>query len=1153
MTNRSASGSNETGTVETGIVVYRASRLEALLDPLEKFLQEFPPAQVLAPQTLIAAHPGMKYWLVGALARRRARGGIVANLRILLASSWLDELAQSLLGNAAIALAAYRREPLRWRIHGLLETSDAPEVATYLRGSDAPRRRFQLADRLAGLYTQYMVYRPDWLRAWQDGRAAGPASFQADVWRQLRLQIAAPHRAERLTELVGEIERRGGDGSHNEPLHVFGLSHLAPAELHVLRAVARHRLVILYVPDPCREYWGGLRGERAQLQALARLPIDQELQHNLLQLDHPLLASWGRMGQHFVLALNEGEDQIRVDTRHWEDRIDAPASSPLLIKLQESVRRLHDDAGLLTPRTLLHVDARADASLRIHACHTRLRELEVLRDALLMAMQHQPDLQPADIVVMAPDIHSYLPLVPAIFGEAGRHGGVLPYHFADVAMARSHPVFDAFLSVLRMPSARITAAEVIDLLQVPVLARTLGIDVDEVEKIADGLRAARVAWGLDAEFRGYFDVPEIDEHTFAWGMDRMLAGHVFGVPDDPQASPVFDGLWPLAHAQAIGADALGALDRLLIELAALNQDSRQPRAASAWVTRLLALLDRLFGAATASDEDRDALAQLRGCVLDLGTETAAAEVDPELDFSVVRDLLNTRLASAPAHQRLLLGGITFCGMVPQRAIPFRMIAVLGLNEGDYPRAPSDAGLDLMQKQRRLGDRDVRDDDRYLFLETLMAAREFLHLSYIGERVRDARACNPAAPLAELMQFLDGCAAIDPQQSKLPRPWLVKHPLQPFDPRYFDGRDAALMAFSRNWLPAQTPVVEHRPESMAALSTIASTAVVSISRLQSFYKDPARAVANGDLLIRLDALEDGRLAESEALDARADAIDRIGRQLLLHALKFGAPLPETAPDSLRLTGLLPAGRMGEQAYARERAVAQGALDAAKDFACLRNGLPDKVPVLIDRELAGRRWQGRLDRVYASSEGWLLFDVFPQKKLDALSFKERIPLFIEWLLLQLHLGSDRQRIEVCLLCAPDGGKSKPSPLPNWVAALNDIDASIRAADADGDSEQLQAIHDDLEARLDDLLRLAEQARAHGLRYFPQTSWAALSDDPDAVGKAWSGSDHGIGERDYAPGYAAWMARDIDFETGSAEWLELTAIARELHAILAMEPRS
>jgi exodeoxyribonuclease V gamma subunit len=1137
----------------SGILVYRASRLEALLAPLETLLQTAPPASVLAPQTVIAAHPGMKHWLVSALAQRRAPRGIVANLRVLLPSDWLDELAQSLLGAGAIALSPYRSAHLRWRIFEALPDIEDAELANYLQGADSARRRFQLSDRLARLYTQYMVYRPDWLKAWQSGRSAGPASFQAALWRALRLQIGLPHRAERLNELVSHLHQNAAVAS-SEPLHVFGLSHLAPVELHVLRAIARDRLVVLYVPDPCREYWGGLRGERAQLRALAQQAVDGELQQNLLQLDHPLLANWGRMGQHFVLALNEGEDEVRVDTRHWEDLQTGKTVQPLLAQVQESVRRLHD-ATVLTAASMLHAQASQDRSLRIHACHTPLRELEVLRDALLMELQQRPDLHPADIVVMAPDIQRYLGLLPAVFGTAGARDAVLPYATADAAVARSHPVFVAFLSLLSLPGARITAPEIVDLLQVPAIARALGLDADGRKQLIAWMQQSRVAWGLDGAFRQQFGVPPIQEHTFSWALDRMLAGHVFG---DGERSKGFDEVWPLAGIHGAEVESIGALDRLLLELSALHRDCAQPRPASAWVRRLGHLIDALFESQHGDDAEREAIAALRRMVLSIETETQSAAVDPLLDFSVVRDVLRATLAAAPDRQRLLRGGITFCGMVPQRSIPFRVIAVLGLNEGDYPRQAPDAQLDLMQRQRRLGDRDVRDDDRYLFLETLMAARDLLHLSYIGEGVRDGRARNPAAPLAELLHFLDRSAGIADASfaESAERPWRVRHPLQPFDARYFDDGDPRLFSFRSEFAAMISAAAAASTDWLVAAASVLEapvTKTLRVEQLLAFYRDPARALCQQQLQLRLDALEDERLMASESLQARTEAIDRIGRRLLFDAFDTGTELPRTAPDWLRLSGLLPAGRLGVLAYAKELDAAQKLLQAAHADALLAPP-PSVLPVQIDLALGDRQIRGRLPRVRAHPAQWYVLDAFVGKTLPEIGFRDRLPLFIEWALLRLHCRDQERSIRIVVLAQPVPAKSAPAS-DDWPRALNDIDDIVAEARHSGDNATLDIIHGDIEKRLIHLLDIRDTASSGRLRYFPRTSWAAaqggLDEIADKTIKAWCGDDGGFGgERDYAPGYAGWLLRDLDLRTDERALGEVHAQAQALFALINMD---
>ncbi|UGB38405.1 exodeoxyribonuclease V subunit gamma [Frateuria soli] len=1131
-----------------GLSVIRASRLEALLDPLVALLDAAPPASVLAPQTVIAAHPGMRHWLAGALAGKRGSGGIVANLRITLPSTWLDELALGVLGSTAVALAPYRRDRLRWRIHELLPGIDDAQVRAYLGSGDAARRRYQLADRLARLFTQYLTYRPDWLQAWERGRDDVPeATFMASLWRKLHAAIGTPHRGERVEALVRELARHPENHATVEPLHIFGISHLAPAELALLRAVARVRPVVLYVPDPCREYWAGLRGERAQLRELARrIGFSEDSEQFFQQLGHPLLAGWGRMGQHFMLNLQEVDEAIRMDVRHWRDERPGHAGS-LLQRLQESLRQL--DPARVEPLANGYAAAMADRSLRVHLCHTRLRELEVLRDVLLHELAERPELKPSDIVVMAPDIQAYVPLLPVVFGEPGRVHGPLPYHLADVAVARTHPLLAAFSRLLDIPDARLGAPELLDLLEVPEIARALGLAEDDRETLTRWLRQSRVAWALDGEHRARFGVPAIEETTFAWGVDRLLAGYAMGsdAAGQGEAWNLPDGeLWPVEGVHGPQAQVLGALDRLLLELAALQRDALQPRSASAWAARLEQSLDALFRIDARDSQAVEALSLLRRFIHATAAETADCGLDPMLDFAVVRDVLRERLAAAPERQRFLLGGVTFCGMVPQRAIPFEVVAVLGLNDGEFPRNPNDAGLDLMARHRRLGDRDVRSDDRYLFLETVMAAREVLHFSYLAEGVRDGKPRNPAAPLAELMQFLDEQAGLrtleaDIDEQPLPpgaerefrRPWRVRHPLQPFDARYFDGSDPRLCCHDEGFAAMRANGEAPRPflDGAPAQEAEPDAAAIPLREVQAWFRDPSRQVLAGQLHVRLDALEDDRLQGREALQASVSALERVPQRLFFEAVASGRfELPEQAPAWLRLGGLLPPGRVGLDAWSTERAKVQTLLAHAADHPLFAGALPHRKPVPLLAPVAGLALEGTLERVWSTGDARWQLEVYPGKTEDKLGFRERVPFFLEWALLRLATEAPTP-VRACLLT--EGAERA------WEAMFNDWDDSYLAADAGG----AQAMREDLAARVAALLDLWRQAQRYPMPYFPRTSWAALDERPEKAQQTWAGSFGHPGERDYAPGYAWLLAGETDFSPDQPAFADLQAFAARL----------
>ncbi len=1143
-------------------MIYRASRLEALLDPLLALMDSAPPEHVLQPHSVIAAHPGMKQWLTRAIARKRGPGGIAANIDIVLPSIWLDRLAQHVLGEEAIALRPYRRETLRWRIHEVLGGIDSAQISNYLRGDDVPRRRFQLADRLARIYSQYLVYRTDWLQAWARGES-GPtdSGLLAPLWQKLRADIAQPHRGERLGQLIAKLQGGKIALAASEPLHVFGVSHLAPSELAVLRAVASHRMVVLYVPDPCGEYWGGLRGDRRHLLDLLKLTPDaadqpkvsSEIASAFLDQDHPLLASWGRLGQHFMLSLADSD--ALIDERHWLDRTDTPTLETRLQRVQESVRQLSPRLIAVNdsdPSADASIDPRADRSLRVHACHTRLRELEVLRDVLLRERVENPQLKPSDILVTMPNVEAYLPLLPAVFGQAGRHGGALPWHLADVSVASAQPLFAAFRQLLDLPQSRISAPEVIDLLKTASIARRFGVSDGDVDVIAVWLRNARVAWGLDGPFRQRFDAPPIAEHTFAWAMDRMLTGYVMGDRGDDEAIVQLGEDTLIAPVQGIHgpqAALLGKLDRVLIELATWCRESFQTRRASEWAALLEQRFEAMFQIDPTDPEARDARSQLLGFVRAIATEPAVSGLDPVLEFSVVRDVLLGNLAAVSDRQAFLIGGMTVCGMVPQRAVPFRVIAVLGLNDGEYPRADGDGGLDLMLKHPRLGDRDQRSDDRYLFLETLMSARDMLHLSYIGESVRDAKPRNPATPLAELMTLLDQAAGVSHGDDDSKRPWLVRHPLQAFDERYFNGSDEALFSFRGDLAALQigdtggaTPAFVRDAEPPAvSLSTRTDgddDVIVSLREWLGYYKDPARQLLESELQLRLDALSDERLRDSEPLEDRTEPLDTIAKRAFLIAAKSNAVVPETAPINLRLRALLPPGRAGQSAWTREKKNIDDLLIDFADHDLSRGGLPDASPHAVDLLIESYRVQGEIGNVHASGGTLWLLDIAPGKKEIELGFKFTIGIFIRWALLRLADSGGEHGVRVCVVTAKSDG-STTQQYADW-------DTWFLNAVKQGNHHAARDMLDDLRERLVGLIEFWRQSVIEPRWYFPNTSAAADRENPDAASAAWLGGNHSTGERDYSPGYSRLLGGDRAFDAGD-DFEQLCSNADHLRSLI------
>lgn len=1093
---------------DSRLIVHRASRTERLAEELIVRLRAHRPANPLVPQTVVIPHVGMRRWLLQTIAKS-ARRGIAANLDTQLPWQWLQSTARRVLGDAALVGGDYNADTLRWHIHAALGSVSSPALDAYLDGDDRPRRRFQLAARLADVFAQYLAYRPDMILRWERGESRD--DWQAQLWRRVRARIAAPHRAERLPALVDALQR-SGDGQ-TDPLHVFGVSELPPDVLACLRTLAAHRDIHLYFPDPCRQYWTFLRPKRVLL-------AQENADALYFEVGHPLLASLGRVGQDFSLALDDADDH-----RDPLDDDEPPTEiSARLRAVQESIRHLEPD--LVRDAYAPPPDPRTDASLRVHACHTRLRELEVLKDQLLGFLADDPALQPRDIVVMAPDIAAYAPLLASVFGDAARYADgadAIPWHLADVVLERTHPLFDGFSRLLDLPDSRFRVSDVLDWLDIAAVARRFGFDAGARDSVEPWLRRAHVAWGLDAAMKGETGGAAIDANTWSFGFDRLYAGWLAGNDD---AQVLIDGdVAPLSGVSGSGADAIGRLDRLIGTLRTLRDGMRGERTLPAWSDWLVGAIDALFLADTRNDGEDEAMDALRRVAASLRTQGEATG-EESFGWSVVREAMSDALGAVPDRQPFLLGGVTFCGLVPQRAIPFRVVCLLGMNAGEYPRSASDGGLNRMIAQPRRGDRDTRQQDRYLFLEALMAARQALHISYIGESVSEGGRRNPASPLAELLEYLDAQSGIAADDAKTDRPWLIRHPLQPFDARYFSpAHDPRLFSFAaaqaqRN-ADARTAFVDFdAPRAEPGIETND----VPLQSLVAFWRDPAKAALRDGLGIALDALDADANLDTEPLTSKLDRRERLEDRLWRDAFRARLDrIPPTPPAWLAHGGLLPAGDLAARAYARVRDSADALLAAVRT--CVGADATE-VRESVAVQMGSERILGTVDHVFRRADGTRCL---LQTHAGEVSFKHVLPFFIEWAMLRL---------------SPHDG-----PLSGMFLACDKTDISVPAlCERIVAQDPAQLAHG-----LRELLAMMRVSTNSPPFLIPKTSWTWVTttgDNRDEKARAkWNGRN---GEVGYEPSYASLLTRGSGFpDAGSRGYEEFARTNEWIARILDPSP--
>jgi exodeoxyribonuclease V gamma subunit len=1065
-----------------GFHLVSSNRLDALAAYLAGRLARPVAADApLTPETLLVPQPTLRRWLQAWLARKL---GIAANLRFLTPSEFTWEMLRADVPGLPEA-SPWDGPRLRWRLYALLGGDAPAEVAVHLRraatASSGELARWRLAESLASAFDRYQAYRRPWLEAWEAGDA--PDDWQAELWRRLIADGAGPPRS----RLLGDWLRRH-DGSGIAPpglpsrLTAFATVQVSPDVLRLLAVCAQSIELDFHRPTPSAEYWGDVEALRTVLQRDGAEALPDALA--AAQHDNPLLQAWGTAGRDFDAQLFAYDlAQPASETELFE----APARDTLLHALQA------DAFGRAAPRPLGALDA-GDQSVQVHACHSRLREVEVLHDRLRAMLdpatpegaRFDPPLRPDEIAVLAPNIGDYLPLARAVFGGIPADDPLhIPYTLSDRPQAQAHPLVGLFLSLLDLRDARRTASEVRDLLAVPQVMDAFGLAESDLDRLGDWFAAAGVAWGEDEAHREVLGLGRWREYSFAFGMDRLLLGYATGEDAEDLADAGGNLIAPCAVAEGGDAERLDALVSLLSRLHRLSAWLREEHTAEEWRERLAGEFKALLPKA-ARDDAEQAARRIVKETLD-GFVKQAGDAGP-LPLDVVGAALRDALQTPSPHQPFLGGGVTFAGMVPLRTIPFRAICLLGMDAEAYPRRepPGDINRlagEVARGARRLGDRSVREDDRFLFLQLLAAAGDAFYLSYGGRDARDGSVREPSALVSELLDVAqrylpDGVDARD----RL----VLSHPLQPFSPQAFGAlargeRLPRRFSYRASWRQpsAHRALQPAAPFVAAPLPALAvkGDRSLSLAELLSFLRNPARAFLRGRLDLALPYRDDAREADREP-----QGDDGLQRYTLVSTL-VAEPLDDAA---LRARGMLPPGHEGTGAAADSRASAARLREAVAGW------LGDAPACRVEHSVP----------LPAAELDIRLPDVHEGRRAIALagSMKGK-----HWL---------RARVEHIALAAALGDRARTRVL--WLEQARDGGFELQQEDLP------EFTRDEAVARLDDLVALREEGLARPLAFAPDAAFAYFTTVLEKHdGAAWKAAVAAfLGRNGYGDGSDPWF---------------------------------
>jgi exodeoxyribonuclease V gamma subunit len=915
------------------LYVHRAERSDGLANALAALLAE-PLDDPLGAEIVAVPTRGMERWLTQRLSHRLGASegssdGVCANIDF----PWPRRLVGDVVATAAgvdAELDPWLPERATWPLLNVLDASlhepwlDA--VSAYLgAGSGEPDpvrrgRRLSVVRHAADLFDRYALNRPAMIMSWvagEDTDGAGgslppTARWQAELWRRLRLAIGIPGPAERLEPACTRLRDDASVVALPSRISLFGLTRLPAGHLQILRSVSAHRDVHLFLLHPSPTLWGQI----AQANRDRQRPTRRRDDPTVTLASNRLLASWGRDAREMQLVLGSADD--RVDHHH---RLEF-AQDALLAHIQADVRADREPPGPPLPGrpdVRLMLD-REDRSVQIHACHGRARQIEVMRDAILHMLAEDPTLEPRDVIVMCPDIEAFAPLIHATFG-AGDSSTVLDradgladdarpvdlhVRLADRSLRQTNPVLSLVAYLLDLADQRVTASQVLGLLDREPVRHRFRFDDEDVARLQSWIGQAAIRWGLDAEHRAPYHLDTLPTGTWRAGSDRLM----LGVAMTEEGQRLYQNVLPVDDVDSGSIDLAGRFAELLARLHDAIDALRAPQPIEDWARAIADAADSLTATGAASAWQRGALQRLLDEVVTASVTERSGSETP-LALEEVRHLLAERLQGRPTRTNFRTGHLTVCTLHPMRSVPHRVVCLLGLDDGAFPRkAPSD-GDDLMLDEPQIGERNPRTEDLQLLLDALLAATERLVIAYTGNDERTNLPRPPAVPVGELLDIIDATARRDggPACDQV----VVNHPLQPFDPRNFVS--GALVpqttwSFDPVGLEGARAMVSPRRKPQPFLErplAVLDAEIIELEDLVRFVERPVRAFLRQRLRI---SLADFSEETEDRLRIELDGLQRwqLGERLL--AGRLAGVDGRTAALAEIARGTLPPGVLGK---------------------------------------------------------------------------------------------------------------------------------------------------------------------------------------------------------------------------------------------------
>ncbi len=891
------------------------------------------PNDPMVPEWIGIQSRGMKQWIAAQMADNL---GICTNIHFLFPRQIIDHLINDQGDDQKESL---NEDILLWHIMRLLNkcksANEISNIQDYIRDDETGKKLYQLSLEIAKIFDDYQVYRPSMLMEWQRHSnhaflKDSDAQWQAWLWKNILSDDPHNHIAYKISHFLEKFDKKNINKAYL-PLRIsfFGISAMPTIFLQVFEKISQIMDINLFLLTPSNQFFFDIKSDKQ----MGQISFNQGMPINLDQLyyevKNPLLSSLGTAGKNFQSSLesfnyHEPFNDLFSDPLQESDTMLAYLQSDIL----NLVYRKQEREDLPVKIEL------SDNSVSIHACHSPMREAQVLKDLLLNEFENNSDLAPHDIIVVMPDIESYAPFIESVFALEN----ALPFSISDRKKRSESEPIEAFFKILALRNSRLEQTLVLDLLISESIAKKFDISFDEIAMIEKMVKGAAVLWGKDADHRQMFDLPVFEENTWVFGLQRLFMG--MAMPENHDK--LIKDILPCQSFEGLDLKVLGKLALFCNTLFAALEKLRGKKNIEKWCWVLKSICDSLMDRNFHNGEDLTFLLQI---IDKLKQDSHGAGFDQAISFDVIYSIMENKLDQNISQGKFLTGKIIFCNTMPMRSIPFKIVVLMGMDEKSFPGQGFRPEFDLIKKYPKPCDKIQRDEARNLFLETLLSARSKFIITYTGINLQDNSKKPCAGVVSELLDTME-------HSFIFPESYIYHffHPLHPFNQEYFI-KSHAYFSFSQDNCEIAKALSKMRSAHHLFLKTDARVKLkepvssINLFDMISFFKNPVQWYMKEGLDIKIPDMEEattkdqGRAREPFNLSG----LDQYTLGSFL--VDYNSRLPKEPGESeeprktakknyypiLKAGGKLPFGEKGKLEYENILALAHPVIDAAKIIA------------------------------------------------------------------------------------------------------------------------------------------------------------------------------------------------------------------------------